>query len=233
MQKLLIAVLITATGALPALGGDETPTISVTGTATVEIVPDELVWKLEVRNEGKDLPGVVDVHQGQVAAVLGFLERTGIEEDRMSPSRMSCGENWVHRQRGERVKEGYHATTRVGFRSNDLDAYVDLWSGLAAIEGVSITSVRYDHSERITYREETRREALRAAKAKAADLAAVLDAKIGPPLQIIENAGRRPYPNPSNSVRMAEGDAGAAAATPGRIEISMSIDVVFELKPGE
>ncbi len=231
MYKLLIPILIATVGAMPVMAGDDTPTISVTGTATVDIVPDELVWNLQVRNEGPDLPGVVDVHTARVDAVLKFLAKMDVAEDDMSPSRMSCGENWVHRDRA-RVMEGYHATTRVTVRSRDLDAYVKMWTGLAAIDGVSIQSVSYDHSERIRYQNETRREALRAAKAKAADLAAVLDAKIGEPLKIIENPGRGLRPMMANTMRVPEGDAGAAASTPGRIELRMSIDVVFQLIPG-
>jgi uncharacterized protein YggE len=234
MPRLLITILLVAAGALPALAGDDDATISVTGTATVTIVPDEFVWHLQVRNEGPELPAVVDVHTGRVDQVLRFLAKMDVAEDDMSPSRMSCGENWNHR-RGERIREGYYATTRVSFRSGDLDAYVKLWTGLAAIDGVSISSVDYDHSERIRYQDETRRAALRAAREKAADLAAVLDARIGAPLRIVENPDRgvRPYPNPSNVKLMAEGDAGAAASTPGRIELRVSIDAVFRLLPGE
>ena len=234
MSILSLALFATLSLTAPALAGDDVPTITVTGTAFTEVVPDQMVWRLRVQNKGPQLPAVAEAHHERVGSVLTLLMKEGIEEKELQTSRMTFGEHRVRRQ-GAMYKEGYIASTNVTFTSEDLDAYGTLWILLAGIEGVEVNGVSYDLADRITVQDETRREALRAARRKAGDLAEVLGATLGGPLHIVEQGSRvRPLPSVSNTAMRMEADAGggAPAQAPGLIRIRMGIEAVFRLIPG-
>lgn len=230
MMTILLPALLLA---MPALAEQGPPTITVTGTAFTEVVPDEMIWNLRVHNGGAELEDVARAHHELVGSVLAMLKKEGVEEKETRTSRMTFGENWVQRDR-TRYKEGYTASTHLTFTSTDLDAYTRMWVLLAGFEGLEVNSVSYDYADRIAVQDETRREALRAARTKAADLAAVLGAALGEPLHIVEQGSRvRPLPMYSNKSMRMEADAGGAAPAqaPGQITIRMGIEAVFRLVP--
>lgn len=231
---LLSALILLATGAAAAQA--DVPTISVQGTATTDVTPDEMVWQLRVRNQGPSLESVAADHQRLVNEVLELLEKAGVDEKKLQTTRMSFGENRVFRN-GTQLREGFTASTNVNFRSTDLDDYAKLWIKLAGVDGVEVLNVSYDVADRIAVQGETRKEALRAARRKAQELAAVLDATLGEPLQIAEagmSMPHTPMPMYRNTAMMDEsaGGGGGPAHAPGQITIRMTMSVVFRLIPG-
>ena len=234
MRTMISILLVTFLLAAPTMADEGPPTITVTGTAFTEVVPDQMIWQLRVQNKGPELEGVAAAHHELVGSVLALLKQEGIEEKKTRTSRMTFGENRVYRQ-GTQYKEGYIASTSVTFTSTDLDAYTRMWMLLAGFEGVEVNSVSYDLEDRITVQDETRREALRAAQRKAADLAAVLGATLGGPLHIMEQGSRvRPLPSYSNKAMRMDAEAPPAPAqAPGQIVIRMGVEAVFRLVPGE
>jgi uncharacterized protein YggE len=187
MKSLLAACLVFSLAIISA-GADEIqlPHITVYGTATTEVVPDEMVWLVEVRNKSLTPEAAAVDHGKTVQAVLSLLKASGVDEKTVQTSRMEFGINQEYTS-GSWVKSGYYAKTDVSFKITDFAFYKKLWSGLAGIQGVSVQSVSYDHSKRIEYRNETRRKALQAAKDKAGDMAGVLGAEIGEPLLVEED----------------------------------------------
>ena len=220
--------------ALPA-GENQLPHVTVFGTATTEVTPDQTVWRLTVQNKGAKLAAVAEEHTKITQQVLGLLKQSGIKEADVQTSRMEFGENWEYRNQS-RIKEGYFAATHVCFRTSNLAAYKPIWLGLAEISGVTVDGVYYDHSKRIAYQNDTRRKALNLAKEKAAELAKTLGSEIGEPLAIEEdlsvsegwqqlstsNAVNRSYQDRSD----APDGAGLA---PGTIPIRMRVKVTFRL----
>jgi uncharacterized protein YggE len=231
MLSLLIPILLLGA---PTLADENPPIISVVGTATTEVAPDEMIWRLRVHNQGLELPAVAEEHHRLMAEVLALLTAAGVAEEDLQTARMTFGENRVYRQ-GTQYKEGYIASTDVTFTSGDMDSYSDLWIRLSGFEGLAVQGVHYDLADRITIQDETRREALKAARTKAAGLAEVVGATLGEPLRIAEQGtGVPPMPMTRNVAMMAEaGDAGGGPAhAPGRITIRMSIEATFRLIPG-
>jgi uncharacterized protein YggE len=212
------------------------PHVTVYGTATIQVVPDQMLWSLTIRNQGSKLPSVAEQHTTVVGQVRAFLKQAGIKEADVQMSNMDFGENWEYRS-GSQVMEGYYASTLVTFRTSDLEKYKALWIGLAEIPGVSVKGVSYDHSKRIDFQNETRRNALLKAKEKALDLAKTLGSEIGEPLLIEEDLsaseGWAATNLNSNTLvnTYANQDAGAAKTdvSPGRIPIRTRVKVAFRL----
>jgi len=225
----ILISLLTLTGAANEL---ELPHIIVNGTATTDVVPNQMKWRIEVKNTDAQVEVVADKHTRAVASVLRFLKETGVPDDNIQTTRMEFGENRVYKN-SARVKQGYIATTDVLFDIKDLDKYKDLWIGLAGISGVSVKSVTYDHTDRIKIRNETRKKALLNAKEKARGLAGTLGSQIGDPLVIQESpsVGRGGRPEYAANLRMqmdSSGGGGPVLAL-GKIPIQTTVMVVFQL----
>ena len=209
------------------------PNVTVYGTATTEVTPDQMKWYLTVTNKGSKLKDVADAHTKIVADVLKLLERSGVKEDRTQTARMEFGENWLYRN-NTRVREGYFASTKIAFKHDNFDDYKPLWSGLADITYITIDGVYYDHSKRIDYQNQTRIKALLDAKEKAITLAQTLGSEIGEPLLIEEDTTlQNPYQADtfSNSMRVvqgtaAEGDSIAKGKIPIRIRVKASFRLI-------
>ncbi len=214
---------------------NELPGVTVFGTATTQVTPDQMVWRFMAHNRGAKLSAVAEQHTKLVQQVLSLLKEHGIKDSDLQTSQMEFGENWEYRNQS-RVKEGYSASTQISFRSADLAAYKPLWLGLAELSGVTVEGVNYDHSKRIAYQNETRRKALLAAKEKAADMAKTLGSEIAEPLRIAEDLSlgdpwRSALSNSaSNSVTVEDrGGAEQEALAPGTIPIRIRVKVTYRL----
>jgi uncharacterized protein YggE len=241
MKKYLF-VLLAATAALivPARANDlPFPRVSVYGTATTQITPDEMIWKLQVETRGPLLSAVAADHAKNVRKVIEFLRASEVATNSLQTSNMRFSDNWEFKS-SERVRNGYVAATEVSFKTTHFDRYALLWLGLAELPDVSIQSVTYDHTKRIQFQNETRDKAIQAAREKAAASAKALGASLGDPVLLEEDQvgdGWLPlYNNISenritalNAARDENGDALAL----GRISIRIRVHAAFQLLPGK
>jgi len=219
----------------------QAPHVTVYGTATREVVPNQMVWHMTVRNTNSSAEAAAKEHARSVSALLALLKHEKIEPKAIQTSRMMLGENLVQRNQSM-VKDGYYASTDISFTDGDFDNYAALWIGLSSQKHATINSVTFDHTERIRLQNETRTEAVLAAKHKAETMAATVGAAIGDPLLIEEELGtsvgwgdsRSRGFHPSNVVLPAQetGDTRAQLA-PGSIPIRIRIKAVFELQHRE
>lgn len=228
----LLLSIVLFCSAFTAAESVEQPHIAVYGTAEIKVVPNEMVWSLNVSSKEKELPAVAQKQLATVKQVLDFLKGLKIDEAKLQTSRMQFGEDWKTVNR-ERVKVGYSASTSIGFTISDFDLYQKIWFGLSAIDGVSIQGMQYAHSDRIKYQNESRKKAVLAAREKAAALAATLGSQIAEPLKIEETSepsiGMPRYLSNTASFEGADYKTEDILA-PGTISINTRVRVVFKLK---
>ena len=232
MKAILLAIAVLVKPMASSAADVALPHVTVYGTATTEVTPDLMNWRLKVRNQEAGLEKVAQAHSASVKLILDYLKLQKLPKDSVQTSGMEFGENWVYKDR-TKVKEGYLASTDISFKIIDLKKYKDLWIGISRLQNVSLTGVYYDHSKRIEYRNETRKKALLAAKKKAEALALALGSKIGKPLFIEEELIRYPVSgaNFSNSITTEQGGAAAGntSLAPGQIPLTMQVRVSFLL----
>ena len=211
---------------------DSVPQITVSGTATTMVEPNMLRWRLTVKHVAVDIEDAATAHSSNVAGALSILAKAGIAESDIQTSRMQFGENWVFKESSE-VMEGYFARTDVTFDTESVNSYSSLWKQFARAPGVSVAYVGFDHSDRISLRNEARNDALLAAKNKAESMVAVLGSTLGPPIAIREEPadGRRQSSNLFSLYAEAPGGAGSSGdLSVGRIAIQARVTVSFELR---
>jgi uncharacterized protein YggE len=210
------------------------PKVTVYGTAKAQAKPDLLRWSISVEDKGYVLSEISSAHTARTATVLRFLKEKSIDQKETQTSGMRFSEVWKWISNSQ-VKDGYSATTQITFTMQNLDDYQAVWLGLAGIQGVSVRSVNWDVSNRIEIQNETRKNALKAAREKALQMAAALDSKIAEPLAIEEvlTDDARFYAGnqmSNNAIFMTDAQGGSGEfIAPGTIDISTRIRVVFRL----
>lgn len=228
---LVIAVLLCP--AFAAADNLDQAHVAVYGTADIKVAPNEMNWRLTIRNENRELPPTAARHAEIVNKVVSFLKGLNIDKDKLQTSHMQFGENWEYRS-DRNVKVGYYASTDITFTITDLNLYEKLWFGLSQIEGVSIQNVEYGHTDRIRLQNECRQKALLAAREKAAALANTIGSQLGEVLKIEESV---PYSQPmpflktASNVQYGAIDEAAPMQVlePGQIVISTQVHAVFKL----
>lgn len=240
MKNIVPAVMIAALLSFSAYADEPPfPRITVFGTATTEVVPDQMVWSLRVENKGPALKAFASEHTKSVQNVLEFLKKSKVDPKALQTSQMQFSENWEYRS-SSRVREGYVASTEVSFKTTDLELYTQLWLGLADMPFVSVQSVTYDHTKRIEFQNQTREKAILAAKEKATVSARTLGAEIGEPLLLEEDLSTSEgwQLNPgnamlNNNLRAGGGEERGSmeALAPGTIPIRIRVKAAFQLLP--
>ncbi len=242
MNKFLHTFIISALLVLPRPAhADENsiPRVTVYGTATTEVVPDQMIWWLRVETRGRALDAVAGDHAKSVEKLLAFLKESKVDPKALQTAQMQFSENWDYAS-NSRILNGYIASTEVSFKTTDFAGYGALWLGLAQMPAVSVQNVDYNHTKRIEFQNQTREKAILAAKEKAMVSAKALGVEIGAPLLLEEDVGFAEYNqilgrdnNLRNVINTASiGDGGQEAQSslaPGMIPIRVRVKASFQL----
>ena len=224
----LIAILMALMSNGLIAANFEQPYVAVQGFAEKEVKPDQLTWRLSVRNEAKTSIEVAKLHDKSVANVVKLLKKHGIDSKLIQTTHMQLSENKRY-QNNQWIKEGFFASSQMAFELKDLDKYKTLWNALAEFPEVSMNGFNYSHSEEKKIRNELRAVALINAKQKATSMANVLGVKAGKPLAIEEVSSGGPVPvrGPQMMARAKLEDN--SNLSPGTIEFQMTVNVTFAL----
>lgn len=209
------------------------PHVSVYGTAVLDVVPNEMHWVLAIETKGAEVAQVASAHDKNVDKLLSFLKKNRIEEKKTQTSQIQLRENWEYRG-NSRIKVGYIASTTVTFETDKIDRYRDLWLGVSKLDNIRVNHIKFDHSGRIGYQNESRLKAIRAAEQKAIALSKALNSKIAEPLLIEEiMTGGTDYKRNRNIASFAEsamaGDSDGQSISPGTIAIRTQVKVKFRI----
>ncbi len=221
---------------------DKTPqprTISVAGTATVKVVPDELRWSVGVGSKGQTPAIAKSDHDVALKAALAYLKGIDHGMKDLQSSGISVQQDLWPMPNGQRNPMPYSCFTDVSFTLTDFDNYSNIADALSKIDGVQITSTTYASSKEIETRHNALNQALQNAREKASRLAETAGCTLGQPLQISEAgaqvqltyaASNSAYPPAGNSV-VPDGanSASSTGLVAGQIEITASVNATYEL----
>lgn len=209
----------------------DAPSIKVVGVAEERVPPDQVTFRCAVRSTGAELEAVVRHNRERAAAVTAMLRGLGLGEAELKTSAAAFGED-VEFKDGRRVKLGYWASTAIVVASGRLDLYDTLWLELAKFPEVAVDEAAHGLRDPGAARVAARAKALQAARAKAAEMAAVLDGRIGAPVRIRENPepGFGPASLTRNSIdaTLAGGER-PAQLEPGLVSVVERVEAEFEL----
>jgi hypothetical protein len=202
MRILSALILTTGLGLLPlgsAALADTAPqpVISVTGTGTVEVVPDLATLSIGVTSQGDTAAAALDANSALVAAVLERLAAEGIAARDIQTSGLSVNPNWTgydSSSSGPTIS-GYVAMNVVTVRVRDLGALGTILDAAITDGANTLNGVTFGLADPAPATDAARTAAVADARARAEQLAAAAGVSLGPVLVISEGGtGEGPAP---------------------------------------
>jgi uncharacterized protein len=240
MRTANVAILVAlCCAAARAAAAAETPpprTISTSGDAVVNVVPDEVVLSLGVETFAPKLEDAKRLNDERASKLVGVIKAAGVEERHIQTATLQLEIRYRSNRPSEGI-DGYYARRSYSVTLKQPKGLEPLLDAALTNGANQILGIDYRTSELRKHRDRARQMAIKAAKEKATALAAELDCTVGAPRTISEGStGFSPWSR-SNAMAqnaMQEGGGGAegAEATPfGQIGISAQVSVTFDLSP--
>ncbi len=244
MLRVVATIILVSFSAVSAIGAEEDRrTISTSGEAAVNVVPNEAIVSFGVQVVDPDLAKAKAKVEAQSAKLSSAVKAMGIEQRYFATDNVQVSliyDQYHGQSRGTTVT-GYLVTRSYSVTLKDiekLEPLVDtiLTNGANMLDGVQMRS-----TEMRRHRDNARLMAIRAAKEKAEALAGELNCSVGSPRSITDSVS---YWNPQRSARSSSSyqnvtqeessnEVVEGEALPlGQIGITATVNVVFDLVPG-
>jgi uncharacterized protein YggE len=221
---------------------EQKPTIAVSGTAEIRVVPDEVNLRLAVETRDPQLDEAVKQNDARIAAVLKFLRESGIESKDVQTDYVEIHPQYNNDRRVQQlVPEFYLVRRNLGVRLRKVPQFDAVLAGALRNGANHVLGIEFRTTELRKHRDAARQQAIRAAKEKAVALAGDLDAKVGKPKSIQEQThggywgwtgGNANYNAMSQNVAQAAGggEAGDGNLSVGMISVTATVNVTFGLE---
>jgi uncharacterized protein YggE len=210
--------------------------VSVAGTAVARVQPDTVVWNVSVRRTNRDLAAAQAACDEGVRKVLALRGDLNLKSEDVQTGYLSAHKVFDRDAAGNVTSFRHFEVTRtVTIRQRDTSRFDEVLGRLVGAADIDV-SHHLESSEYHKLRAQTRLEAVKAAREKAAAMTDLLGAKLGRVLRIAEprESWSSPYSGVSNvafaAPREAEADEAPGTFAPGSIEVKVSIEVDFEIE---
>lgn len=170
----------------PQTTTDQPGTISVSGEAVVKVIPDEVILTLGVETWHRELSVAKRKNDERIGDVLKLAQRYGVERREIQTDFISIEPRYQDPyNRG--VIEGFFVRKTVNVTLRDISQFDPLLSAVTEAGVTHVHGIQFRTTELRKHRDQARALALQAANEKAADMAAVLDTRIGAPRSVNED----------------------------------------------
>ncbi len=176
---------IACPGTEAAAAADRPGTMSVSGTATLEIVPDTADMHITLRSELPRPKAAASAARAKQQALVKALGGLGFGTDDLSLSYLSISPTYDPKSG---VLTGYAAEITVTATTHDFDRLAEIMEA-AATAGATSTATEFRVADLATLKKKVRDQALAALKAKAQQTSSALDVKLGRITSVAENQG--------------------------------------------
>jgi hypothetical protein len=231
MMRTLFVVLLLTIGA-SALADEQTRTITVNGTGTAEVKPDQATLRMSIVAREATLAAAQKAAADVTKKVLKMTDRMDIDRDQVDTTGASVRPDYRwNRDKEEQELRGYIAERQISVVIEDLETLGAVVEGAVSAGVNQVSPPHLDSSKR----KQTYRKALRAAaddaKENASQLAKALSAKLGEVISIKSgsNAPRPPVPYAANMRAMAAESDAEESYNAADLSFNATVTVVFEL----
>jgi uncharacterized protein YggE len=229
-----------------AQGIDAPGTISVTGSADVRVVPDEVKLTLGIETNDMNLRVAKQQNDDRVKQVLALAEQFGIKPEYIQTDFIRVQPRYKDYYE-QQTFLGYWVRKDIVFTLKDISRFDDLLTAVLDAGANYVFNVDFRTTELRKYRDQARSAAIKAAKEKAEALAGELGMAIGEARSIQENqqnwwssyswwGNNNGGSNVSQNVIQESGPSASslgedATFAPGQITVNASVSVTFTLVP--
>ncbi|GHA29981.1 SIMPL domain-containing protein [Salinimicrobium marinum] len=220
--SILLAILFTVV----AFGQQQQKnTVTVTGEGTVYVVPDKVLIKARIEHSG-DSPAEVKRQNDEVVNnIFEYLESQDIPSENIRSEYINLNKDYDYNLKEHK----YSANQAISIQLDDLKKYEDIMSGLLGSGLNRIDGVQFQTSRKEELKSEARRQAMLNSKKKANELAQALDQSIGSAVSISETESNGFQPVARMMEMKNDSGSGGQTIAPGEMEITVKVNVSFEL----
>ena len=230
----MTAMAIAASTAAPALAAEQAPPrIVVSGQGEASVSPDMAILSLSVMRQADTARAALDANSAAMAEVTAALKQAGVAERDLQTSNFSVDPVYVYPKPDEPSQAprivGYQVVNTLAVRIRDIakvGEILDRSVSLGVNQGGSISFTNDDPSQTT---KAARVAAVKDAMDKARTLAEAAGAKLGPIVEISEQA-TMPQPMPY-AMKAERADMSAAPIQAGENTYRVTVNVTFQLTP--
>lgn len=248
-MKILLLAALSVVFVLPVAAQkiEDMPTITVTGTAEVQVAPDEVIFSLDVTKTDKDLQVAKRLNDESVGKILELTRRFSIPSQNVKTDYISVEMKYesirdakkkVYDEDGDEVGtkifKGYVVSKTVIVKLTDLKRFEEFFSEVLKAGITEVNSVKFETSNLRENKDKARELAMKAAREKAVAMTAAINQTVGKAIKIMEYiAATQGYGNAniSSNSMSTSGIVSENVATfaPGTIKVEAQVTVIFLL----
>jgi uncharacterized protein YggE len=204
-------------------------TITVNGSAEMEVIPDEIYVVVDLKEYEKKGQGKIDLETIK-SQFLKSVKEVGIPDSNITIAAYEGFNNpWLKKKKKTELYSSIAYQIKFS-KSSDMDRLVEKLDDDAT---QNFRIVKTSHSKLAQFRKQLKIDAIRAAREKASYLSEAIGEKIGEAVTITEPSENIIYPiyaRYSNVAGQAESADQGAAVDFNKIKFRFDISVVFALK---
>jgi uncharacterized protein YggE len=221
-------------GAAPAAGvstDNGRPTIAARGVGEVKGTPDTLRVVLGVETQAVSAKDALAQNNAKANSLVDTLKQHNVEAKDIQTSQLSI--NPTYDNQGRRIT-GYQVANTVTVTLHDIAGAGGLIDAAAGAVGdaVRVQSIGFSIDDDSALKAEARTQAVHLAQLQAEQMAKAAGVKLGG-IRLIsevpENSSVPVYDRYAGAPKAAAGGVAAAPVEPGQQELSLTVDVVWDL----
>jgi uncharacterized protein YggE len=199
-----------------------TRSVTVSGTATVQVVPNEAGFSAGVSTDAATARAALAANATKAAHLLDALRAAGVAKGDLQTQDVSVSPRWHDRGR----QNGFTAHTSVQVHVQDVGQAGRLIDGAVAAGASETSGPSFDRGDRDVLYRDALKSAFKEARLKAATLAGEAGASLGPVLRIEESSAT---PEPPLPYAMRAAADASTPVEPGEQRVQATVTVTFTL----
>jgi len=213
----------------PSPAGPPVRKVTVIGTATIKVIPDQMLWSIQISVNDATLAAAKARHDASLTAAVTYLKSLGDAIKDLKTGGIRFDKQTYFPPNEDRSKP-FTCSTQITFTLVDFDKYGSICDELAKFDGAQVQGVEYAYSKQSDVRRDALKQALTNAADKAGDLAGTANCTLSGPLDIQEGSGDGPRPMLMRA-NLGAPMGGTPNAVAGQIEIDGTVTATYELRP--
>jgi uncharacterized protein len=218
-------------------------TITVNGQAEIRVAPDEVLLTVGVETNNVDIAGARAENDERIRAIVEAATREGVGREHVKTEFLDIQPRYQDEHTARRTFVGYFARRSLSITLRDVSRFESLLSAVLTAGANFIHGVDFRTTELRKHRDAARASAIRAAREKAADMAAALGVQVGAPVTVQEGyagwyspysswwGGRGGNMAMQNVMQERRASAGGDdSLVPGQISVTATVTLTFELR---
>jgi uncharacterized protein YggE len=226
-----ISLTACASGAAPASRDTELRSISVNGTGTVSLTPDMAIVHIGVETQNEDAQAAVAENNAIADLIMAAMSELGIPDGDLKTINFSVYPRTRYNDEGEITSISYSVNNSVQVTVRQLDILGEVFSEAVEAGANNIGGIQFDITDREAAYAQAMEQAMENARSRAEVLAGAGEVEISSVHTINTYIGGGGIIN-RNAVAefAAAGGMGNVPVSSGEMEITVDVNVVFEIK---